>query len=171
MIGVYTVLSVALGVSLVTDLKSRKILNIITFPSILFGLAFYSITQGWDGFFFSSIGFMVGIGTLLIPFLLGGMGAGDVKLMGAVGALMGAAFSLKAFVTIALIGGLISMFLIVKKKGAIHIIQSLYILPSLIVETKGLLQLKPNGDSSIAFPYGVPIVLGTLITWVWGVVS
>ncbi|WJV30892.1 A24 family peptidase [Rossellomorea sp. AcN35-11] len=48
---------------------------------------------------------MVGAGTLLLPFLLGGMGAGDVKLMGAIGALMGSAFTLKAFVVISVIGG------------------------------------------------------------------
>ncbi|MEI2664713.1 A24 family peptidase [Rossellomorea sp. LJF3] len=171
MITIYITLSLALGISLITDIKNRKILNIVTFPTILFGLLFHSITQGWDGFFFSGAGLLVGIGTLLIPFLLGGMGAGDVKLMGAVGALMGSAFTLKAFVVVALIGGLISLILILKKNGLMHSLRSLYIFPVLLSGTKGMIHLKPDAKSSIAFPYGVPIVLGTLLTVVWGVVS
>lgn len=170
MIVIYITLSLALGISLITDIKTRKILNIVTFPTIIFAIIFYSITQGWDGFFFSTIGFLVGIGTLLIPFLLGGMGAGDVKLMGAIGAMMGAAFTLKAFVAVALIGGFISLILIVKKNGFIHSLRALYIFPALLSGTKGMFQMNADSGSSIAFPYGVPIVLGTLFTLVWGVV-
>lgn len=169
MILIYSILVSALLVSLITDLKSRKILNIVTFPAILFGLIFYSITQGWDGFFFSSLGMLAGIATLLIPFLLGGMGAGDVKLMGAVGALMGASFTLQSFVSVALLGGLISIALIIQKKGLLQSLKSLYIFPALLMGTKGRILIKPQMESPILFPYGVPIVLGTLLTFVWSV--
>ena len=171
MITIYIILTLALGISLMTDLKTRKILNIVTFPAILAGLLFYSISQGWDGFFFSSTGFLAGIGTLLIPFLLGGMGAGDVKLMGAIGALMGTAFTLQAFVVIALIGGFISLALIVKQNGILHSLKSLYIFPALLAGTKGMILLKPSQTSSISFPYGIPIVLGAFVTIIWGVVT
>ncbi|MCA1065263.1 A24 family peptidase [Rossellomorea aquimaris] len=167
---IHTVLSLALIVSFITDLKNRKILNIITFPSILFGLSYYSITQGWGGFFFSGTGFLVGAGTLLLPFLLGGMGAGDVKLMGAIGALMGSAFTLKAFVVISVIGGVISICLIVKKKGLMDSLRALYIFPTLLAGSKGIFHMKADTGTSIMFPYGVPIVLGTFFTMIWGVI-
>ncbi|WP_421381613.1 A24 family peptidase [Bacillus salacetis] len=170
MLVIYTTLFLALIISLITDMKSRRILNIITFPVILIGIGFYSITQGWDGFFFSSFGFLTGIGTLLIPFILGGMGAGDVKLMGAIGAMMGSAFTLKAFFIIALLGGVISLILILRKKGFFNVMKLLYLMPLLLSGNPGLLNLNYQDKSKIVFPYGVPIVLGTLITMVWGVV-
>jgi prepilin peptidase CpaA len=167
MIVINIILFIALAVSFVTDLKFRRILNIVTFPAILAGLMVHSMAQGWEGFLFSGLGLMTGMATLLIPFLLGGMGAGDVKLMGAVGALMGTAFTLQAFVVVALIGGLISLLLIVKQNGLLYCLKSLYIFPALLTETKGTFFLKPN-HTSIAFPYGIPIVLGTIFTFVWG---
>ncbi|MGR3765925.1 A24 family peptidase [Rossellomorea sp. NS-SX7] len=169
MILIYCILCLALLISLITDIKSRKILNVVTFPAILSGLIFYSITQGWDGFFFSSLGLLAGMAALLIPFLLGGMGAGDVKLMGAVGALMGTSFTLQSFVSVALLGGLISVSLIIHHKGLFHSIKSFYLLPALLMETKGKILIKPQMESSITFPYGVPIVLGTLFNLVWSV--
>lgn len=168
MIFINSILFIALAVSLLTDLKFRRILNIVTFPAILSGLMIHSMVQGWEGFLFSGLGFMTGMATLLIPFLLGGMGAGDVKLMGAVGALMGPVFTLQAFVVVALIGGLISLLLIVKQNGLLYSLRTLYIFPALLSETKGTVFQKPDKHTSIAFPYGVPIVLGTIFTFVWG---
>ncbi|MFK4998209.1 prepilin peptidase [Bacillus sp. N9] len=79
-------------------------------------------------FSFSGKGFLVGFALLLIPYLLGGMGAGDVKLMAAIGALMGTTFVLYSFVYIALIGGFISIFLIMKNRGIWYSIRTFFLI-------------------------------------------
>ena len=63
----------------ITDLKSRKIYNKILFPALVLGVGINIFNQGWQGLFTSAQGFLLGLGLLLIPFILG-MGAGDVKL-------------------------------------------------------------------------------------------
>ena len=75
-------------------------------------LILYSFAAGIDGFFFSLKGIAVGIGVLLIPYLLGGMGAGDAKLMGAVGGFLGAKGVFGAFLLTAAIGGIYALLTI-----------------------------------------------------------
>lgn len=163
---IYLILGISLLISLFTDLKDRKILNIVTIPTIFFGLIYFSVTQGLNGFLFSLLGLLVGLCVLLIPFLLGGMGAGDVKLMGAIGALMGTSFVFYSFIYTALIGGFISLLLILKKKGIKNTIKPLFIKYVLFKSKHSALSI--TKEKSITFPYGVAIVLGTVCTLVWG---
>jgi prepilin peptidase CpaA len=162
------VIITALLISLITDIKKRKILNIVTLPTILFGFIYYTALQGLDGFLFSGKGFLIGFSLLLFPYLLGGMGAGDVKLMAAIGALMGTSFVLYSFVYIALIGGLISALLIIKKNGIKDCLKSFYFQIFFLKGNLGSLLFSKDKSSSISFPYGVAIVLGTFCTFVWG---
>ncbi|MEH7128188.1 prepilin peptidase [Neobacillus drentensis] len=163
------ILVFVLFICLFTDIKSRKILNIITLPTIVFGLIYNIFNTGVDGFLFSGKGFLVGLGLLIIPYMLGGMGAGDVKLMAAIGALMGTSFVFYSFIYTALIGGVIALLLIIKQRGFINSIKSLFFNVVFFRSSLGSMIL-PNGDkkSSISFPYGVAIVLGALSCLVWG---
>ena len=161
------VLIIALIISLITDIRKRKILNIVTLPAILIGMIYYTVTHGWDGFVFSGQGFLVGLGVLLIPYVLGGMGAGDVKLMAAIGALMGVTFVFYSFIYTALAGGLISIILILKKKGFVPSIRSLFL--NLVFFKDFLVSLKKaDKQTSIVFPYGVAITIGTMGAYIWG---
>jgi prepilin peptidase CpaA len=83
-------LSVILIVSAVIDLRTQKIPNLITYPSMVIAFFYHWAFWGGNGLLFSFTGLSVGIALLLLPYLLGGMGAGDAKLMGAVGAMIGA---------------------------------------------------------------------------------
>lgn len=165
---IYLILSIVLIISLITDIRSRRILNIVTIPSIIFGIIYFSITQGWNGTLFSILGLFVGIGVLIIPYFLGGMGAGDVKLMGAIGALMGTSFVFYSFVFTALIGGVISVLLIIKNRGLR--VSFKLIIYNLVFFQKSIVSMVSNNnkENSITFPYGVPIVLGTFCSLLWG---
>ena len=57
-----------------------------------------------------------GIALLVLPYIMGGMGAGDVKLMGAVGSFLGAKATLGAFLFIALAGGVYSLAIILIRR-------------------------------------------------------
>ncbi len=106
------VLSAILLSSAFTDLKSQKIPNYLTLSGMIAALTLYSFAAGFDGFLFSLKGIAVGIGVMLIPYLLGGMGAGDAKLMGAVGGFLGAKGVLGAFLLTAVIGGIYALLTI-----------------------------------------------------------
>ena len=92
-------------VALFTDLRSRKIPNRLTFAAMVFMLAYYGAAHGFEGMWFSCKGLLLGIGLLMPLYFLGGMGAGDAKLMGAVGAALGMQGVLTVFLFTALIGG------------------------------------------------------------------
>ncbi|HEX5351857.1 MAG TPA: prepilin peptidase [Trichococcus sp.] len=99
------------------DLKERKIPNKVTFTGILIGILFNVFTGGFPGLLQSLIGLVAGLAIFFLPFAMGGMGAGDVKLMGAIGALMGWRFSLVTAMYSALVGGLMVLgYLLYKRK-------------------------------------------------------
>ena len=111
------ILLILIITSIFFDITKKKIPNFITFPVILWGLLTYTIFQGFEGFKFSGLGFLVGLGIFLVPFILGGMGGGDVKMMAAIGALKGWKFVLYTAVYAGLIGGvLVIIYLIYTKQ-------------------------------------------------------
>jgi prepilin peptidase CpaA len=71
------------------DLTTRRIPNALTFGAAFAALAANSYVHGWTGLAYSVAGWVVGVGLFLPFFALGGMGAGDVKLLGALGAWLG----------------------------------------------------------------------------------
>ncbi len=77
------------GAAVALDLRTRKIPNYLTVPAFILGLIFQCAFDGWDGLKSGLAGFGLGFGTLLVLWLIGGGGAGDVKLMGALGTWLG----------------------------------------------------------------------------------
>lgn len=71
------------------DLRNRRIPNRLTVPALLAGLAVNGLLGGWHGLLVSLEGAGVGLAVLLPAVLLRGLGAGDWKLMGALGAMVG----------------------------------------------------------------------------------
>ena len=72
-----------------SDLRSRRIPNWMTVSAAVLALIFHISTQGTTGLVFSLGGFGTGFGIMLVLWLIGGGGGGDVKLMGAIGAWLG----------------------------------------------------------------------------------
>ena len=83
-----TVLAISLA-ACVTDVRSRRIPNALTFSAAIAALIYQSASAGWLGAQSSVTGWLVGTALFLPFFLLGGMGAGDVKLLAALGAWLG----------------------------------------------------------------------------------
>ncbi len=81
--------SIGLIVASFTDINRFKVYNALTFPLFFAGLAFGAITAGWSGLGFAFGGAGTGLAILLIPYLMGGLGAGDVKFVMAIGTWLG----------------------------------------------------------------------------------
>lgn len=100
------------------DLRSRRIPNVLTLGGSLVGLGANVAVHQAPGVVTSLTGWAVGVALLAIPFILGGMGAGDVKLLALAGAWGGPEFALYTMLFGAVVGGVIAV-------GALLVNQSL----------------------------------------------
>lgn len=158
------VLLAVLAVCLYSDIRYRKIYNLVTMPAVIVGMVYHILVGGKNGLILSFSGLVAGLALLLIPFLMGGIGAGDVKLLGAIGALKGPFFVLYVGLASAIAGGIIVLFLLFYRGILIKVLSNmawgLAIQKSSFL-TKGHLL----GGS---FPYGIAIVCGTVFTLLTG---
>ncbi|MDP2661512.1 MAG: prepilin peptidase [Dehalococcoidia bacterium] len=106
---VQVALAAALVAAVILDLRERRIPNWVTLPGIVAGLALQTARDGGDGLIAGLAGAAVGAGLLALPFSLKWVGGGDVKLLAAVGAFMGATFTLWALLFACAAGGILAM--------------------------------------------------------------
>ena len=92
------------------DLRIRRVPNVLTGSIALIGLGLAATGFGQVGFLWSVAGLLVGLALMLPGYLIGATGGGDVKLLAAVGTVLGPAPTLRAFVASAIAGGLIAIF-------------------------------------------------------------
>jgi Flp pilus assembly protein protease CpaA len=109
----------AASVAAVTDVMEYRVRNVLTFPLVVSGLAYHATFLGWAGFTDSLQGMLFGLGVLIMPWLLGLMGAGDVKLLAGVGAWLGMDGAVVAFVIASAAAGVYSIISIVYR-GKFH---------------------------------------------------
>ncbi|WP_018086674.1 A24 family peptidase [Desulfurispora thermophila] len=151
--------------SIYTDLKYRKIYNAVLLPSFMAALLYHTFSAGTNGLLFSIKGAALGLALLLIPFMLGGMGAGDVKLLAVIGAWQGANFVWLCFLLTALAGGAIATVQLVKQRRFWLTLQYIVLLFVPGTPKKGALGTLATSRAGETFPYGVAIAAGTLATY------
>ena len=98
-----------LAIATATDLRSRRIPNWLVLPFLVAGIAVSIWQHGWHGLGQSVAGIALGAASFGVLFCMGGMGMGDVKLIAAIGAWVGAAQLVTAMVFTGLAGGLIAV--------------------------------------------------------------
>lgn len=138
-----------------SDLTTRKIPNWITVSGAVLGVALQTWFGGLHGAWMSVTGAVLGIGIFIGLFIAGGMGAGDVKLFGAVGALIGPQALLLVFVVTGILGGISAIGLAVFRGRLREILDRTGQLLS------GLHQEK--SADALRLPYGVVIAVGVLL--------
>lgn len=105
------------SVAAVFDLRGFCIPNWLTLPCVAAGLLFHAATGGPVGLAVAFGGVFVGFLLLILPFIMGGFGGGDVKLLMAVGAWCGPANILTLFVVAALMLGVVSAYKMLRYAG------------------------------------------------------
>jgi prepilin peptidase CpaA len=148
-----------------------KVPNWLTFHLAAGGMAYAAWVGGWAGLAWSLGGLALGLALLMPLHMIGGMGAGDVKLLAAVGAWMGPSIVLGSFVVSALVGGVMAVAMVVhagelaKHWAMFHTIGHEILAvrnPEKLSETAAA--RKPT---MMLLPYGIPIAVGSIGYFVW----
>lgn len=146
-----------------TDIASRRIPNALIASGLVAALMLqvFSPVGGWQTWL---LGTLTGV-VLLLPFYMArGMGAGDVKLMAAVGSFVGPLMAAKIVLATFLIGGVWSLVLVLWKGQWRRTWDNLCLIVRPILAHVGLKTAPPSQpvQSVARLPYGVAIALGTL---------
>ena len=149
------------------DIKSRRIPNFITGPAILLGLLLHLSLDGWRGTLTSlAAGLICGV-IFLIFYLAGGMGAGDVKLITAVGCIAGLSNAGYLLLLTSLAGGVMGIAFAIMRGRLKETLMNVGTIAT-HHKDKGL---KPHPDlnvlnvTTLRLPYGVAIAAGSTITF------
>lgn len=148
------------------DGKELRVPNWLTFPMVLSGLIYSAWVGGWAGLGDGLVGMCVGLATLLPLYAVGGMGAGDVKLMAGIGAWLGASATWNAFVVSVIVGAIMAVAMVAwRKSWKKHCGNfSQIMLEFMTVKSPGELsriaaERKPQ---MLLLPYGIPICIGSI---------
>ncbi|MDP3814407.1 prepilin peptidase [Pseudomonas sp.] len=153
-----------LGISVVSDLRHHRIPNFLILLGLALGLVSQAYTGGINGLGSGALGILIGFAVFLPLYLLGGMAAGDVKLMAMVGAFLTPYDALWAALY-SLIAGSLCGFLIVLVHGQIRQTLERY---WLILRARVYLVPAADEVAGKPFPYAIAILLGTLCAVVSG---
>ena len=149
------------------DYSQRRVPNWLNGSLIVSGFLVQAWFFGLAGLGAGLGGLLVGFGVLIVPWLMHGMGAGDVKLMAAIGVWFGPIMTFYSFALGATIGGVAAMVMIVSTRRLRHACANLNIIfvkclnPKLLFDEFG--SAKSFGETSQLLPYGVPLTAGSLI--------
>ena len=161
----------AIGVALVAvawDLATRRIPNVLTFGAAFAALVAHAYIGGWNGAGMAAAGWVAGVALFFPVFALGGMGAGDVKLLGALGAWLGPVAAVWVALYSGIAGGL--MGLIVAGFSG-YLVQAFTNVFSLLMYWR-IVGLKPAPELTLSthkgprLAYALPVFAGLMVT-IW----
>ncbi len=163
------VLGGILAAAVVTDLRSQRIPNVLTYSAWLLFTGWHLLQGGLDGLLFSLAGLGTGLGLMLIPYIMGVMGAGDVKLMAAVGAALGAGAGLWAFLFTSLLGGLYALVVLAGDSAALRAVTQNFMRACKVLTVTGRFSYESgnNGQGLPKLCYAVAIAAGTVASVIW----
>ncbi len=150
----------------VSDITTRRIPNWITVSGAALGLTLQSYYGGFGGAANSLAGLGLGLAIFLLLYLAGGMGAGDVKLFGAVGALVGPTALIWVFISTGLLGGVAAVALATMRGRLGQTLER----TGLLMVNFGRLRWQElrrasslEAPGALRLPYGAVIAGGTLV--------
>lgn len=158
---IVVLVTVVLSAAVYTDLRSSRIPNWLTFTAMGLGLVAHAGMAGWEGLFFCFAGLTVGLGLFLLPYMSGSIGAGDVKLLCAVGAMLGPYGALAAGVLAIVLGGVYALAAMTYHWGGLSAGRRLF------CATHGAFTGEKAWSEELRLPfhlrYALPIAAGTLL--------
>ncbi len=146
------------------DVRYRRIPNAFVLATLVSGLLINTILSGFNGLFASLAGCALAFVLMMVFHLFGAMGAGDVKLFAAIGAVVGAKLVLPTFMVVVLIGGALAAITMIRG-GAVRVTMH-RVLQIFVGFLPGweMPRFTVPPDRRHTIPYGVAITFGSLIS-------
>jgi prepilin peptidase CpaA len=147
------------------DLKTRRIPNYLTLGTAVAGLAYNFVGRGLPGLSDGILGMLLGFAFLILPYLWGGMGAGDVKALAALGAWLGPKLTVFFFCYMGIAGGVLALGYL-GWKGLLwqKIKAGWVVLVNLILcRPYGGAKVGPPSELTEGIPYGVAFAVGMIV--------
>ena len=110
------VIALVVTIAAAIDLRTRRVPNVLTAAAALIGLAMAAGGVGRVGVAMAIAGCLLGAGVMLPGYLLGGTGGGDLKLLAAIGTMLGPGATLRAFVATAIAGGVLAIVVAARRR-------------------------------------------------------
>ena len=150
----------------VCDVKGRRIPNALTLGTAVVAVAMHGVLSGWSGVFLAASGWGVGLMMFFPLFALGGMGAGDVKLLAAIGAWLGPMGALWTGLYGAIAGGIMALVVALARGYAITALRNVGAMLRLwiVAGVQPVEGLTLANEGSVRLPYALPLAVGVLVT-------
>ena len=158
---VVTVLAACGCASIVIDVRTRRVPNVLTFGLAAAGLALSALHLSGVGVWSALGGLALGLVLMLPGHVIGATGAGDVKLMAAVGAVVGPDLALRAFLYSAVAGGVFAI-VVATRRGVLA--TTLQDTTRLVTAPAAARQTIESSGRANRFAYGPAIAVGTLFS-------
>lgn len=146
------------------DVRYRRIPNAYVLATLIGGVALNGILGGLSGLLVSLGGCALAFGLMFMLHVFGAMGAGDVKLFAAIGAVTGLQLVLPTFIVVLLTGGLLALITMIRAGVVLNTMHR--VLQILVGMLPGweMPKFAIPTDRSHTIPYGVAITIGSIIS-------
>lgn len=147
------------------DIAERRVPNWVVFPAMATGITYHHLTGGWQGARLAVEGMTLGAAILLGPYAFGAVGAGDVKLLMAFGALAGPENILRGALAGIVLAGAGALVVLIARNGLVRTLQGMGAWAAL--SANGVKSPLPV-DRSYTLPYAAFLALGMVVAlWGW----
>lgn len=145
------------------DVRYRRIPNFIVVATLVAGVIINSAIGSWAGMLGSAEGFALAFAPMFLMHLFGAMGAGDVKLSGAVGAVLGVSMVPLALVAIVMMGAVLAIYSMIRSGRVFSTLHGVVRIFVGLIPGWEMPRFAMPPDRRHTIPYGVAIMLGSLI--------
>ena len=145
------------------DVRYRRIPNVVVLATLIAGIGINTALGGWHGTLVSLQGFALAFVPMLMLHLFGAMGAGDVKLSGAVGAVLGVSLVPNALIVIVMLGAALALYSMIKSRTVFSTLHGVLRIFVGILPGWEMPRFSLPPDRRHTIPYGVAIMLGSVI--------
>jgi prepilin peptidase CpaA len=147
------------------DVRYRRIPNKQVLTILLCGIAINAFFGAWHGLLASLLGMTMAFGLMFVLHVLGTMGAGDVKLFAAIGAVLGSSLVFQTFLIVAVTGGILAICKMVYMRRAAATMLSVVQFFVGLLPGQTVPRFNVPADPNYTLPYAVPICLGSVVSF------
>lgn len=145
------------------DVRFRRIPNVLVLAALVAGLAINISFRGAPGALSSISGLAVAFVPMFLLHVFGAMGAGDVKLFAAIGAVVGLALVPMTFVVVVMLGALLAIYSMIKSRTVLSTMHGVLRIFVGLLPGWEMPRFSVPPDRQHTIPYGVAIMLGSVI--------